>query len=222
MKNKKLTKLQEEVRNLIEKYDPNATWGLYFKASGSFTKDQLEEELEEDPGDGFDNGIEEDSTGATAYDKLLVVMSDNITEAVFVTALGLKGLIEATGNTSFQNSIIELLESDKIKPRNSAGRGFKSGFDDKFKNAGGFGSRGNKKDENFSDEDFLKKIESLEFYKKYRVHDFQELLTKGLSSPKKDEVYTRELNQVKDLFKAKKLLPYLKNKMRAIKERDSS
>ncbi len=227
MKNKKLEKLQKEVRELLEKYNPDATWALYFKDSETFSKDELEEELElDEDSTGYDNKIEDDPTGKAGYDKLMVVMSDNITEAVFVTALGLKGLIEATGNTSFQNSIIDLLESDKIKPRSSAGKKFNS-FDDKFKNAGGFRGDGgrNKRSDEFSEEDYIRKVESLEFYKKYKVHNLQELISNGLPTPHKDEVYTRELNQVKDLFKAKKLLPYLKNKMRTIKEeqeRDSS
>lgn len=221
MKNKKLEKLQKEVRELLEKYNPDATWALYFKDSETFSKDELEEELElDEDSTGYDNKIEDDPTGKAGYDKLMVVMSDNITEAVFVTALGLKGLIEATGNKSFLNSILELLESDKIKPRNSAGDSF-SGFGNKFKDAKGFGSKKSVS----SEEDYRSKVETLEFYKKYRVHNFQELLAEGLLTPNKDEVYKRELNQVKDLFKAKKLLPYLKNKMRTIKEeqeRDSS
>lgn len=188
MNSKDLSKLQDEIRQVIAKYDPDAIWSLFVKDSESNTKKELNEheidgEIEFD--DQFSTIKKSEANDDTKYDKLMVASSANIEEALLVTIFGIKGIISSLGSS---NSILPVI-------------GKLLGIDT----------------DSIGDDDYERFSKLSKFSQKYKTRNLNSLVNGGLKIAKKDEVSEKEKRQMKRFFKSKTILKYLQNKMGELK-----
>lgn len=217
MTNNKLKKLQQEIRDLIEEYDPNATWGLYLKDSSTADINDLNEEgIDVNDAENFINKQNEEILPQDTFDKLLVAMSSDTSQALLTTIIGLRGVLESINDKDLTRASIALLSGkDPHEALSSTSKSFGLSNDLKssVRDSNNSYSPKNTKSSRGTPQ-------TIEFRRKYNCDNLQELVSLGVETSEKDETYIREKAKILQLFKSGGLLKYVQKKIKEYSEEE--